>query len=241
MIPKIIHYCWFGGNPLPDEVEKMIKTWKLHCPNYEIRQWDESNFDVNKNRYCKEAYYAKKWAFVSDYARLKVLYQYGGIYLDTDVELIKPLDRFLGLNAWVSFQSENQISTCVIAASKKNEWIKLILGKYEELHFYNEDGSLNMKTNVDLITEITKEHFGIVFNNHFQYFGDNNAIYPFEYFCAKDMITEKYCITDNTYAVHHFRGTWMDLKKRVKTKIRIVLSNIIGRSCVLLIKKIINS
>jgi len=93
MIPKIIHYCWFGGKPLPDEVKKYMETWKKYCPYYEITEWNESNFDVNQNQYCREAYEAGKWAFVSDYARLKILYDYGGIYMDTDMEVCKPLDR----------------------------------------------------------------------------------------------------------------------------------------------------
>ena len=93
MIPKMIHYCWFGGNPLPDEVKKYMETWKKYCPDYEIKEWNERNFDVNQNQYCSEAYEAKKWAFVSDYARLKILYEHGGIYMDTDVEVCKPLDH----------------------------------------------------------------------------------------------------------------------------------------------------
>lgn len=88
-IPKIIHYCWFGGKPLPEEAKCFIDTWKKYCPEYHIQQWNENNFDINQNQYCREAYAAKKWAFVADYVRLKVLYEYGGIYMDTDVEIKK--------------------------------------------------------------------------------------------------------------------------------------------------------
>ena len=95
MIPKVIHYCWFGGNPLPDEAKRCIDSWKKYCPDYKIIEWNESNYDVNSNEYMKAAYNEKKWAFVSDYARVDVVYRYGGIYMDTDVELIKPLDKFL--------------------------------------------------------------------------------------------------------------------------------------------------
>ena len=240
MIPKIIHYCWFGGSPLPLDVENMISTWKRQCPDYEIKRWNESNFDVYQNRYCREAFEKKKWAFVSDYARLRVLFDYGGIYMDTDVEVLKPFDHFLKYNAWLSFQSENQLSTCFIAASKGNDWIGLLLERYENLCFVKENGSCDMTTNVDLITKITRENYDIKFNNSFQTFGDCNAIFPFEYFCAKDMITEKYCITSDTYAVHHFSGTWMDLKKKIKSRIRIVLSNLFGRRIALFIKEQIN-
>lgn len=100
MIPKVIHYCWFGCKPLPEDVKRYIKTWKKYCPDYEIKEWNESNFDVKQNQYCREAYEAKKWAFVSDYVRLKVLYDYGGVYMDTDVEVCKPLDHSLG-KLWV--------------------------------------------------------------------------------------------------------------------------------------------
>lgn len=109
MIPKIIHYCWFGGKPLPDEVKKYMETWKKYCPYYEITEWNESNFDVNQNQYCREAYEAGKWAFVSDYARLKILYDYGGIYMDTDMEVCKPLDRLASYAFWSGFESESQI------------------------------------------------------------------------------------------------------------------------------------
>lgn len=111
MIPKIIHYCWFGGKPLPDEVKYYISTWQKYCPDYEIKEWNESNFDVNQNQYCREAYETKKWAFVSDYARLKILYEYGGIYMDTDVEVCKPLDHLASYGFWSGFESESQIQT----------------------------------------------------------------------------------------------------------------------------------
>lgn len=238
MIPKIIHYCWFGGKPLPAKVENMITTWKKHCPDYEIKQWNENNFDVYQNRYCREAYESEKWAFVSDYARLKVLFDYGGIYMDTDVEVVKPFDDFLDYNAWLSFQSENQLATCVIASAKGNEWIELLLEKYEYFRFVGDHGSYNMMTNVDLITQITKDRYEIKFDKSCQIFGDNNAIFPFEYFCAKDMITEKYFITENTYAIHHFTGTWMDWKRRLKTRVRILLTVLFGRQFVVCLKNV---
>lgn len=120
MIPKSIHYCWFGGSPLPDDVKKYIESWKRFCPDYEIRQWNEYNFDVNENQYCSEAYRAKKWAFVSDYARLKILYDNGGIYMDTDVEVVRSLDPLLQYRAFSGFESEHAISTGAMGSIKKN-------------------------------------------------------------------------------------------------------------------------
>lgn len=236
MIPKIIHYCWFGGNPLSEDAKRYIATWRKYCPGYEIKEWNETNFDIDQNRYCKEAYNAKKWAFVSDYVRLKVLYDFGGIYMDTDVEVLKPLDEFSNYGAWIGFQSENQLSTCVIASVKQNKWIGDLLDCYSKLRFINSDGSYNMTTNVDLITDFTHEKYKLNFNNSFQIFMGNNAVFPFEYFCAKDLITEKYFITENTYAVHHFNGSWMNLKGKLKSSMRVALAKIFGRKTISVIK-----
>ena len=127
MIPKIIHYCWFGGKPLPDEAKKLISTWKKYCPDYDIREWNENNFDINDCFYVKEAFEAKKWAFITDYVRLKVLYDYGGVYMDTDVEVCKPLDDLLSYNGVSGFESPSAIPTGIMAASRHNEWIGNLL------------------------------------------------------------------------------------------------------------------
>ena len=119
MIPKIIHYCWFGGNPLPEDAKRYIATWKKYCPDYEIREWNEHNFDVTQNTYCYEAYKAKKWVFVTDYVRLKVLHDCGGIYMDTDVEVCKALDPFLRYSAFSGFETENKISTGILGSQKE--------------------------------------------------------------------------------------------------------------------------
>ena len=135
MIPKKIHYIWVGGNPLTPLAEKCIESWKKYCPDYEIVRWDESNFDVNQNQYCKEAYENKKWAFVSDYIRLKVLYEEGGIYMDTDVEVVKPLDKFLSNPAFSGFENDTMIPTGIIASEKNNPWVDKLLKKYDDKHF----------------------------------------------------------------------------------------------------------
>ena len=148
MIPKIIHYIWVGGKPLTPLAEKCIQSWKKNCPDYEIKRWDESTFDINQNQYCKEAYESKKWAFVSDYIRLKVLFEYGGIYMDTDVEVIKPLDEFLVHPAFSGFENNTQIPTGIMAAEKNNKWIENLLNDYNHRHFIKEDGSFDYTTNV---------------------------------------------------------------------------------------------
>ena len=208
MIPKTIHYCWFGGNPLPELAQKCIESWKKFCPDYEIIQWDETNFDVNQNDYCREAYETKKWAFVSDYARLKVLYEYGGIYMDTDVEVIKNLDCFLENIAFVGFESKDCVQTGLMAAERNGEWIKLLLSSYDDRKFILDDGKLDLTTNVIVTTAIMRKNYNLELNNSLQEVEGVYKIYPSEYFCAKDYITKELKITDNTHTIHHYDGSW---------------------------------
>lgn len=222
MIPKIIHYCWFGGNPLPEEVKKYMATWKKYCPDYEIWEWNERNFDINQNAYCREAYEAKKWAFVTDYVRLKVLHDYGGIYMDTDVEVCKALDPFLKYSAFSGFETENKIPTGTLGAQKEEEWIKYLLSYYETKHF-TLNGKMNLTTNVLTISRMTKEKYGIKLDNTFQIFGENNAIFPFDYFCAKDMMDGKLKQTANTYTIHHFSGSWLPWYMHLRRQIKLLL------------------
>ena len=164
MIPKTIHYCWFGGNPLPDLAIKCIKSWKKYCPDYEIIEWNEKNFDLQYNTYVREAYEAKKWAFVSDVARLFALVNYGGIYMDTDVEVIKSLDDLLLYQSVSGFESETQIPTGLMACEKGNRMFQEFLNDYEGKHFIRDDGSLDLTTNVTYITNICLKH-GLIPNN----------------------------------------------------------------------------
>lgn len=208
MIPKTIHYCWVGGNPLPDEAKRCIESWKKFCPDYEIIRWDESNFDFDINAYCKEAYEAKKWAFVSDYIRLKVLYDYGGIYMDSDVEVVKPLDPLLKYDAFSGFEKPDKIPTGTMGAVKGNEWINLLLDDYELRHFIKPDGSYDFTTNVTVITKLTFDKYHIKLDGTKQIFGNNMIMLPFDYLCAKDYSTGKISATENTYTIHNFAGSW---------------------------------
>lgn len=237
MIPKIIHYCWFGGNQLPDEVKKYMETWKRYCPDYEIKEWNESNFDINQNQYCREAYEAKKWAFVSDYARLKVLYDYGGIYMDTDVEVCKSFGDLLGYNAWLGFEAGNQIQTGVIASCKKNKWIENLLDFYKSKHFNRQNGTYDTTTNVTTITRITKDKYNINLNNKFQVFGENNALFPFEFFCAKSTEDGKVKKSNNTYTIHHFSGSWLTPQQIWRHKVKLLLVKIFGVKLIVLFKR----
>lgn len=219
MIPKIIHYCWFGGNPLPELAHKCIASWRKHLPDYEIKEWNENNFDVNNtNAYVREAYRAKKYAFVSDYVRLYALYQEGGIYMDTDVEVIKPLDRFLNHTAFSGFEDAANVSTGIIACEQNALWAKENLEYYKNKHFVKNNGDLDLTTNVQTITQymIAK---GLQQNNTYQDFPNLITIYPKEYFCPKSYRTGKVELTNNTYTIHHFAASWKSRGDILKCKI----------------------
>ena len=207
-IPKKIHYCWFGGKPLSDEAKRNIESWRKYCPDYEIIRWDENNFDVNSNQYVREAYSAAKWAFVTDYVRLFVLYNNGGIYMDTDVELVAPLDCFLKHDAFSGFESNSSISTCIMACKKRFKLFGELMDYYDDKHFSREDGSLNMTTNVSIITDICRKH-GFVSNNKLQNI-DGFVLYPSDVFCPKDPNSGIIHMTDSTVAIHHFAGSWLN-------------------------------
>lgn len=205
-IPKIIHYCWFGGNPLPEMAVKCIGSWKKYCPDYEIVEWNEQNFDLSINDYVVEAHESKKWAFVSDVARLYALVNHGGIYMDTDVEVIKPLDELLKFEAFSGFESEKRIPTGLMACEKGHRMFAELLQDYEGEHFKREDGSLDMTTNVTRITN-TCLKYGLKLNNQFQCV-NGFTLLPKDYLCPKDYETKEINITRNTYTIHHFDGSW---------------------------------
>ena len=225
MIPKIIHYCWFGGNPLPPLAEKCIASWKRFLPDYEIKEWNEQNFDINIIPYTAEAYQAKKYAFVSDYARFWILYHYGGLYFDTDVEVIKPMGSIIAKGAFMGCEQDSKsgIELTVapglgLAVESKHEIYKAILEEYDSFHFLNEDGSNNDKTVVEYVTEILKKH-GLRNSPGIQNINGIN-VYPSEYFCPRNTVTKRMHITNNTYTIHHYMASWKDGGFNLKKIIR---------------------
>ena len=208
-IPKTIHYCWFGGKPLPDLAQKCIASWKKFCPNYEIKEWNEQNYDVRKITYTAQAYDAKKYAFVSDYARFDILYQYGGIYFDTDVELIKPLDEIINQGSFLGLEAPGSINAGLGLASLASNPIFLeILDSYKSDNFININGSYNLKTVVTRVSDIFKKH-GFSDKTEIQKVA-GFIIYPMEYFCPKDVYSGAITLTENTYTIHHFDASWVD-------------------------------
>lgn len=220
MIPRIIHYCWFGRNPLPPLALKCIDSWRRYCLGYEIKEWNEDNFDIHCCRYVEEAYRAKKWAFVTDYARLYVLKKYGGIYMDTDVEVLKPLDCFLGHPAFSGFEQDMSIPTGIMASEKDNFWISYLLSYYNTKKFLKPDGNFDLTTNVEIITQMTAGRYQLTLNNTYQRLDNDVVLYPNEYFCPKDCCTGKLNITANTYTIHHFNGSWLSSRQRIILKLR---------------------
>jgi mannosyltransferase OCH1-like enzyme len=208
-IPRIIHYCWFGGKPLPSLVKKCLKSWEKFLPDYKIIRWDEDSFDVNSHPFTKEAYEMKKWAFITDYVRLYVLHEVGGVYLDSDVEIIKPIDTFLAHSAFTSFESPFLVPTGLMSSSKQNSWINTLLKFYENTHFIDKDGLPQLTPNTVTITEICTKKFNLQINNSYQVLEGDVHIYPSEYFSPKSWETGKIKLTSNTYSIHHFSGSWI--------------------------------
>lgn len=227
-IPKIIHYCWFGGNPLPEDAKYYIASWRKYCPDYEIMEWNEKTFDVRAVPYVKEAYEAKKWAFITDYVRLYALDHIGGIYMDTDVEVLKNLDVFLNKDGFSGFERVDAIPTGIMASKKGNPFINELLHEYDDLHFRRKDGTLDLTTNVTRITNSALK-YGLKLNNREQELW-HFTIYPKDYFCPKDCTTGQILLTKNTYTIHHFSGSWHSPRQKKWQKVERMVANKIGDS-----------
>ena len=208
VIPKKIHYCWVGGNPIPEKNRKCIDSWKRFCPNYEIIEWNESNYDFTKNRYMREAYEARKWGFVPDYARLDIIYTHGGIYLDVDVEIIRPLDELLYNDAFCGFENMQHIAFGLGFGSKDNfPLFKEMCDFYNNISFTKEDGSLNLIASPVLQTQFLLKH-GLKQEGGFQVL-EGLAVYPVEYFAPLSLVTKILRKTSNTFSIHWFDGSWL--------------------------------
>ena len=213
MIPRIIHYCWFGRGEMPELSLKCIESWHRFMPDYEYKLWNEDNFDINCNQYVREAYEAKKYAFVTDYVRLYALYTDGGIYMDTDVESLKPYDDLLHLNGFTGYEGSKHHPpvTGTLASEAGGEWIKEQLEAYDNAQFINPDGSLDLTTNTIRISRIMSAG-GFVSNGEKQVF-KGMTIFPVEFFCPRQT-TGEILLTENTYCDHHFMGSWNGSKSK---------------------------
>lgn len=207
MIPKIIHYCWFGRGEMPQLAKDCIESWHNIMPDWEYKLWNEDNFDINSVPYVKEAYEARKFAFVSDYVRLFALFSEGGVYMDTDVEAIKPYDDLLCLNAFTGYEGSKSLPpvTGTMASEAGGQWVGEQLAEYEGLHFLTPDGGYDLTTNTVRISR-KMQRDGFVQDGRYKVFHDL-SVFPAEYFCPRQT-TGEILMTSNTYCDHHFMGTW---------------------------------
>lgn len=209
LIPKVIHYCWFGKNNIPYENRIWMQSWRKYCPDYKIIQWNEDNYDITKNQYMLEAYESGRWGFVSDYARLDIIYQNGGIYLDTDVELVKSLDELLYQSAFMGWEDGMCVATGLgFGAVKENELLKEMRDYYDDIYFIKEDGSYNLTPCPLLQTKVLQKH-GLKRNGEYQVIKDI-AILPVTYLCGKPFRVLHDTRTEYTFGIHHFQGSWKD-------------------------------
>lgn len=236
-IPKVIHYCWFGKGKKPSMALKCIDSWKKYLPDYKIIEWNEENFDINTNLYTKQSYNAKKYAFVSDFVRLQVLYEQGGVYMDTDVEVLKNIDEFLEHSAFSGFESNEFIPTGIMGCIKGHSWVKSLLKYYINRPFINNDGTFDLTTNTKTITSITKKEYKLKSGNYKQVLNNEIVIYPSEYFCPKNWLTKELNLTRNTHTIHHFSGSWLPKNYKYK-KFRLkIYSKIVNTLIICLGKK----
>lgn len=227
-IPKIIHYFWIGGNPKPKSVKECIESWKRFCPDFEIKEWNESNYDIHKHPYMEKAYREKQWAFVSDYGRLDVLYQYGGIYLDTDVEVLRDLSPFCEYKAYIGFENQHYVNDgqgigCVAQLPIVKEMMQCYDGN--EPYFYENDEE-HYVASPELCTKVLLRH-GLIPDGARQRV-DDMEILPVDYFCPLNYDTGKLVITENTYSIHHFDGSWHGKNAKLYQKLMHTLNLTFG-------------
>lgn len=226
-IPKIIHYAWFGRGEKSQLAKECIESWSKYLPDYEIKEWNEDNFDLEQYEYAKSAYENRKFAYVADVVRLHALYYEGGIYMDTDVEVKKNMDPLLIHHGFSGFESENGIPTGTMAAEANNQWIKEQLDFYDTAVFNIEDVN-KLLTNVEIITSISLEKHNLKLNNTLQELKYGMMMYPVDFFCAKSVSTGELLVTNNTYTVHHFAGSWVPAKARRNKTIMRMINRVLG-------------
>jgi len=207
MIPKVIHYCWFGRKPKPELAERCLKSWRRVCPDFEIKEWNEQNFDLSKApEYVRQALDAGRWAFVTDFVRLKVLVEYGGVYLDTDVELVKPLTPYMHHRAFAGFEAVDRVQTGLLACEPGFDLFRAFLAHYDTAVFRRADGSLDVTTNVEVLTRLCVER-GLRPDGQKQEVA-GLTVYPKEVFCPVEFDSGKLHRTRKTVAIHWFSGSW---------------------------------
>ena len=239
-IPKIIHAVWVGGGEKSDIVKKSMASWLKFCPDYTLMEWNEENFDIeNSCEYVKQAYSNGKWAFVSDYIRLKVLYEFGGVYLDTDSELIKNLDGFLCLDGFICIESRYSLSFGIIGTVPKAEWIGNLLRQYECESFIDRRGNYNLITINNRVQRILSENYDYKWSDKIQKLKNGLCVFPSEYFSPINPYTGIKRVTEKTHMIHHYDNTWMSPCEKVKKRTKQIITRMIGEDNRARIAKII--
>lgn len=236
MIPKRIHYCWFGNNPKPKLIQKCIASWRQMLPDWEISEWNETNYDVTKNEYIAEAYRQKKWAFVVDYARFDILNQYGGVFFDTDVELLKSIpESFLAYQAFTGFESDRTVNPGLVYASEADQTVlRSIMNTYEHKQF-GEKINGRIENIVDIVTDVLDQK-GLKKDNSFQVI-EGIAVFPKEYFCCFNHEIQAFEIGEETVSVHHYVASWSPWYRRAYFRTIKYAAKILGKENYLRVKR----
>lgn len=234
-IPKIIHYVWVGEKAKPELFYRCLESWKKYCPDYKIIEWNETNFDINQSLFASQAYQAKKYGFVPDYIRAKVLYDYGGIYMDTDVELTKPLDDLLDNDFLISFENEAYLETAFLGSVKGHPFLNKMC-KFYETHPFICGDKMDLTPSTPVWTLFLKKYYGLELKNKNQilYSLDGNhdysvSVYNNEYFCPINFTTKEINVTQNTYAIHYFDASWFTKELKRKEKFLKAVYKIFGK------------
>lgn len=236
MIPKIVHYCWFGNNPKSRLIKKCIASWEKYLPDWEIIEWNESNYDVHKNKYISAAYKEQKWAFVVDFARFDILNQYGGVFLDADVELMKPIpEELLRHEAFTGFETGRTVAPGLIFASIAGHPMLTEIIKVYGTKKFGEKINGKIETIVDIVTDILDKS-GLIKNNRLQNV-NGVVIYPQEYFCCFNHETQNFDIKEETISVHHYAASWSPWYRRLYFKTIKVAAKVLGKERYLRIKR----
>lgn len=238
-IPKIIHYCWFGRGDKPSDAVRYIAGWKKLLPEYRIIEWNEENFDIHVCPYVEQAYAARRFAFVSDYARGHALYEHGGVYLDTDVEVLKTFEDLLHHRSFWGFEAENFIATSTIGAVPKHEILKAYLEQYHTRQFLRPDGSHDTTPNVVFVTRLWEKH-GLIRNNELQVVGNDNLFLPQSHLSPYEYTSGVMAPLNDAYAIHHYAKTWLSPWARVKGSIKKQLVQWFGPRIVIFLKMVVS-
>lgn len=218
MIPKIIHYCWLSGDPYPDKIRFCVDSWRKHLPDYEIRLWDLQRFDLSSSLWCKEAFESRKYAFAADYIRWYALFNEGGIYLDSDVEVIKRFDDLLYLPYFIGFEQSGYLEPAIVGMEKGNTLCKQLLDYYEGRHFVKEDKSFDTipLPQIMQMLLIPQYKFKAIYNvDEFENAPKQINIFPASFFSPKRNDNFEVCLSENTYSIHHFNASWFPASKRM--------------------------